>query len=46
MPEGPPGRNDISLLELEKRPFVIKPKSQGSSIGGILFTQKTIISPF
>ena len=33
-PEGSSlSRNDISLLELEKRPFVIKPKSQGSSIG-------------
>ena len=40
------GRNDISLLELEKRPFVIKPKSQGSSIGVHIVHPKDNYVPF
>ena len=39
-------RNDISLLELEKRPFVIKPKSQGSSIGVHIVRPKDNYIPF
>ena len=39
-------RNDISLLELEKRPFVIKPKSQGSSIGVHIVRSKDNYIPF
>ncbi|MED5301412.1 MAG: D-alanine--D-alanine ligase [Pseudomonadota bacterium] len=38
-------RSDISLLELETRPFVIKPKSQGSSIGvNIVYPKDNYIS--
>ena len=46
-PEGSSlSRNDISLLELEKRPFVIKPKSQGSSIGVHIVRPKDNYIPF
>tara|TARA_B100000989_G_scaffold208474_1_gene158073 strand:- start:1630 stop:2541 length:912 start_codon:yes stop_codon:yes gene_type:complete len=46
-PEGSSlSRNDISLLELEKRPFVIKPKSQGSSIGVQIVRPKDNYIPF
>ena len=46
-PEGSSlSKNDISLLELEKRPFVIKPKSQGSSIGVHIVRSKDNYIPF
>ncbi|MED5225854.1 MAG: D-alanine--D-alanine ligase [Pseudomonadota bacterium] len=39
-------RNDISLLKKERRPFVIKPKSQGSSIGVHIVRLKDDYLPF
>lgn len=46
-PEGSSlSRNDISLLELEKRPFVIKPKAQGSSMGVHIVRSKDNYIPF